>query len=62
MGVKKIIIKVKKKSGSKNKKWVEKKAGLKKKQVEKKMGYCLLILFAILINNLMKNYCLSVIN
>ena len=54
---------LKKKSGSKNKKWVEKKAGLKKKQVEKKkMGYCLLILFAILINNLMKNYCLSVIN
>ena len=38
MGVKKIIIKVKKKSGGKNKKWVEKKAGVTIKSRLKKNG------------------------
>ena len=42
-------MKVKKKSVSKNKKWVEKKAGVKKKQVEKKWG-------------VVKNYCSSINN
>ena len=39
MAVKKNIIKVKKKSGGKNKKWVEKKNGVKiKSKLKKKMG------------------------